>query len=317
MKLPASLDGWMPVGISWQARRCLVEWCDFTGVKLTDRFFDETVSHVLQNPCRNILRLRTDMEDLCGHFAPQAENRPGGMVFHLSRSGSTLLSRMLGAPAGNIMLSEPAPLDQFLRLRHQARGVPEETWGRWLRGLLGVMGRRRFPGEDAWFVKWDALHTFDLPFITAALPGVPWVFLDRDVLEVIAAHLQLPGRAMMPGAFLPGREELFTPLGTPPEDHIARILAGVRRAAREARAAGGLWIDHSQLPWSTWPGIVRHFHLNLSAGDEALVAAAAGRDSKAPDRSWQDDREAKMALITPAIREAAARWCGETSIVSP
>jgi hypothetical protein len=299
MSAPESLGEWMPVGVSWEAEGCTVEWIDFAGARMREPFFDRTVERLLENPCRNFCRFRTSMDELCDRHAPQAEARPGGLIFHVSRCGSTLVAGMLRALRQHVVLSEPAPLEQLLALRRQVKGVPEETWRQWLCGLLTVIGRRREKGEDCWFLKCDALHTLDLPFILSAFPGVPWMFLDRDEHEVIKAHLRFPGRAMVPGSILPGREFLHSPPDTPPEAHIAKVLGAVRAASR-AVLEGGLFMGYRELPGEGWTKIVEHFGLKLKAGDEALVMEAADRDAKNPDRKWVDPLDLEDPAWVPA-----------------
>ncbi|HWB07115.1 MAG TPA: hypothetical protein VG796_29090 [Verrucomicrobiales bacterium] len=293
MSAPKALGDWMPVHVSWEAGECMVEWIDFAETRMTEPFFDQTVARLLENPCRNLRRFQTGMDELCERFAPQAESKPGGLIFHISRCGSTLVAGMLRALRRHVVLSEPAPLEQLLRLRRQVKAIPEETWQKWLRGLLMVMGRRRGDEEDCWFVKCDALHTLDAGFITRTFPGVPWVFLDRDISEVISAHTNSPGRAMVPGAILPGREFLYSPPDTPPGEHIARVLEAIRAASRALPMEAGMFVDYHELPEAGWRKVVAHFGLKLRAGDEVLVREAAARNAKNPDIAWKNDPPAK------------------------
>jgi hypothetical protein len=145
----------------------------------------------------------------------------------------------------------------------------------------------------------------------SSLPEVPWVFIHRDPVEVIAAHLDTPARVMVPGSTLPGMESFHSPVDTDPAEHIARILAEVCRAALEAPAEKGLFIDYRRLPHEAWPDLARHFHLDVHPGDDALLCATGNRDAKNPDRSWRDDRTAKRAFVTPAVQATADRWLGE------
>jgi hypothetical protein len=300
-----SLRDWMPIAVTWTSSGPVVEWCDFAGTSLTEPFFDHTVTWLLRHPARNLIRPLTDIETVA-RLAGAASGTPGGLIFHLSRCGSTLLSQMLAATTAQVVLSEPSPLDQLLTLRRTVPGIPDSTWSAWLRALVQVMGRARGPGPSRWFWKCDARHVLDLPFLTAALPGVPWLFLYRDPLEVLVAHRGQPAPLMVPGAWVPGMEALYSPPDTPPEEHIARVLAACCRAALTISPAG-LFMDYDDLPHTAWLRLQSHFNLQLTPEESARSLAVAARDAKNPAQPWQSDTGRRRAAATPEDHAAIAR----------
>ncbi|RMF11320.1 MAG: hypothetical protein D6757_11365, partial [Alphaproteobacteria bacterium] len=114
-----------------------------------------------------------------------------GLIFHVSRCGSTLLTKALGRLEEHLMISQGAPLQRGFwafasdEWSHPIPSDPPTL--RRLANLIRAMCRPRVPGERAAFVKfisWNILHA-DL--IRRALPGVPAIFMYRDPVEVIAS----------------------------------------------------------------------------------------------------------------------------------
>jgi len=87
-----------------------VEWLDVGTLRFTDPFFENTV----RRAGRRAERWTQPLESLTG-IAPGPG--PAGLIFHVSRCGSTLISQMLST-AGQLVLSEPPPVDGIFRLHH-------------------------------------------------------------------------------------------------------------------------------------------------------------------------------------------------------
>ena len=64
---------------------------------------------------------------------------PAGMIFHLSRCGSTLVSRLLGTLPGVVVVSEPAPLNALLGLAPDE--IEDATLIKLVRLVVGALGR--------------------------------------------------------------------------------------------------------------------------------------------------------------------------------
>ena len=176
-----------------------------------------------RDPDRRARRARAGME-------------PSGFVFHGSRCGSTLVSGMLASVPQFLVLSEPLPVDDLLRAN-----AAEADKVRWLRSLVSALGRRRHGDERAFVLKLDAWSALDLAIVRHAFPDVPWVFLFRRPVQVLASHFRQRGAHMVPGAIDP---ELFgldreSIAAMPPEEYCARVLAAIFRSALEHRDRAG------------------------------------------------------------------------------
>jgi hypothetical protein len=296
MGLIAGLEGWAPVRVH-ERERPVVEWCWLDGIAFDEPFFVQTVERAFRTPFSLLFRQETPIDALAGLEPGLA---PSGLVLHGSRCGSTLVARMLGSVPRHLVLSEPPPVDQVLRL-HAA----EEDRVRWLRAVVSALGRPR-TGERAYVLKLDAWSTRSLGTLRAAFPDVPWVFLFRDPVQVLASHLRQRGAHMVPGAidpglfgFEPGEVERI-----PPEEYCARVLASIYRAALEHRDEDALFLDYSQLPEAVADRILPAFGLDCDEDDLARMREATGLDAKNPSLPFAPE----PLPVPPAFRDAAERW---------
>ena len=107
----------------------------------------------------------------------------------------------------NIVLSEPSPVESVLRANAYNPAVTDEQRSTWLRWLLMAFGRKRTDAEKHYFIKFDSWTTLEMGLILEAFPGVPWVFLYRDPLEVLVSQMNQRSAQMIPGTIghlLPG-----------------------------------------------------------------------------------------------------------------
>src|ERR1043166_8410879 len=105
---------WVPSIIRW-GREPMLEWCHPGDLRFTDPFFEQTIRRAMHQPFNLLFSQRTPLSEIAAS-AGAPELRLAGLIFHMSRCGSTVVSQMLAALAQNVVLSEPAPLDQILRI---------------------------------------------------------------------------------------------------------------------------------------------------------------------------------------------------------
>lgn len=299
------LAGWTPIRLRWQGGEPCVDWCHTGGEPFTDPFFEQTVERCLSRPFSLLFQRETGIEALEEWSAASPGLRPSGFVFHLSRCGSTLVSQMLAASPRNVVVSEAPAVDAVLRACLAGRGRAE-----WLRFLLSALGQPRRGGEDRFFVKLTAWSALALPVVREAFPDVPWIFVYRDPVEVIASHARQRGSQMIPAAVPP---ELFgldlaSAVAMPLDEYCARVLRAICVGAIALlREGGGLAVRYRDLPAAALGPVLDHFEVEAGAGERALMAAAARRDAKRPSAAFEPDSERKQREATPEMREAAER----------
>src|ERR1700739_3867887 len=113
MKL-ADLARWTPVRVDVSGPAPAVYWADLSAERFVEPFFDQTVARWSTGPRARPL-VRTGLDALLA-LDSEPSLEPAGMIFHLSRCGSTLVSRLLGTIPGVVVIAEPSPLNALLGL---------------------------------------------------------------------------------------------------------------------------------------------------------------------------------------------------------
>lgn len=300
------LDGWIP----FYLKRGLAHWGYMGRERFVEPFFQNTVQKLAARPFNQIFRQQTGLDIL----VERAATRPGlplrGLVFHMSRCGSTLAAQALAALPDTVVLSEPPPVDTLLQWLHASPNCPAEQGAALLRGLLSALGQPRRQEDARLFVKTDGWHVCHIDRILSAFPGVPWVFLYRDPAEVLVSQARMPGTLLIPGMM--GGHGLNPPphLSTRPLEHGAWVLGQVLSGAADAlrRHPGGLLVNYRELPDALETRVARHFTLDLDAAGLAALRGACRRDAKNPSLAFQPDASDKQAEAGEDIRAIAARW---------
>lgn len=307
------LDGWIPARLQVEGEQPWVDWCHLGSQRFTDPFFDETLERRLRHPFPLLFRHRTLMQTL----VERQTSHPGlpvrGLVFHMSRCGSTLLAQLLASLPRHIVLSEAAPVDTVLRIHSRLPWVDEARRIEWLRAVVAGLGQKRNPEEQAVFLKLDAWHVLELPLLERAFPGVPWLFSYRDPVEVMASHQKHRGAHMLPGVLEPARvglgAEQLSELSL--EEYGARVLARLCEAGLEgyrARKSPALLLNHRGLQDTAVSRLVELFGLEPNAAESELLAQAADRDAKNPVLQFEDDSKQKAEAVSEASRKLAEKW---------
>ncbi|HEV3085072.1 MAG TPA: sigma-70 family RNA polymerase sigma factor [Gemmataceae bacterium] len=305
----APAPSWLPVATFWLQDHLHLRWSWFGDIRLREPFFEGDARRSLAKPFNRLLRIATPVSCLQAWLDAYPPLRPSGLIFHMSRCGSTLVSQMLAAGERNLVISEASPIDAVVRARQVHPGVGDGQQVAWLRWIVGALGQPR-GGTDRYFIKLDCWHTLALPLFRRVFPGVPWIFLYRDPVEVMVSQRKLPGMQMIPGALGP---ELFgiAPTYDRPDDYRARVLARIcEPIPREHALGGGLLVNYRELPTALWSAILPHFGIAATDDERAAMSAAAQYDAKTPSFEFTPDSAAKQSAATAATRAAAGEHLG-------
>jgi hypothetical protein len=307
----AQLDGWIPVRISWEQSRPIVEWRYVGDTRFTEPFFEQTISAGLRHPFSRLFCLRTPIDALAQLHAARPGVEPSGFVFHMSRCGSTLVAQMLTALPQMLVIAEAEPIDAVLRANFQDAGLTDERRIAWLRWMVSALGQPRGEPTKHYVIKFDSWNVLDLPLIRQAFPAVPWVFVYREPVEVLVSHRRQPGSQMVPGMLEPGLLGLDAaligrmPLG---EYHAAVLERFCRAAVRCYRASAGRLVDYRQLPAVVWSSLLDFFKIQYTAADVARMRDIAQFHAKNPALFFEADTEAKQSAASDHLREIAHRY---------
>jgi len=301
----AEVGRWTPIRIHDADGEPFIDWCHMAGIDFSDPFLDETVQRALRHPFRLLFRHRTPLRELEALIAENPGLPTVGIILHVSRCGSTLLTQALGALPEILALAEPAVLGSVL-----FADAAETTRARWFGQLLAALARSRQPSQRRVVVKLDAWAVLALPIVRAACPGAPVVFINRDPVEVLVSHQRHRGFHMIPGTLDAARLGLEPGERVPTdlEEYGAFVLGRLLAAAAEHLERNDLVIDHAQLPAAIADDVAPHFGLALDNERRRLIAAAATRDAKNPALAYEDDRAAKQTRADRHLREVVERW---------
>jgi hypothetical protein len=306
------LPGMVPISITAEAGQLQVDWCYFGDAAFLDPMFTDCVNRQLDLPFNRYLRPTTDVSALSAVASEDCLD-PSGFIFHLSRCGSTLLSRMLAASDQHLVLSEPSLIDTILNLPmgkptseslgaadQQARA--EAHRAAWLRDVLRSLARKRNANWQRLFVKCDMWQIGEIHVLRAAFPKVPWIFLYRDPLEVLQSNLNQRAHFMMPEHPRRYGMDLNTAISMDEEEFVAHKLSQVMLDALHAfeHTSGGILMHYNELPEAGFARLCAHFGLTLDASERARALQTCTTHSKRPGQTFVADSQAKRSNASPA-----------------
>lgn len=305
------LKDWVPIRCYWQAGQAMVDWCYLGDLRFTEPFFDQTIGISLRRPANMLFRHQTPIEVLGELHATRPGLAPSGLIFHMSRCGSTLIAQTLAALPQQIVLSEAAPIDMVLRSQLRDPSITDEQRSTWVRWLVSAYGQRRSGEEQRYFIKLDSWHTLFLPLLRRIFPDVPWIFVYRDPVEVMVSHQRQRGPQVLPGVIEPQLVglDLETVTQLSQDEYCAIALARICQAAADhVQHDPGLLLNYRELPGAIWSRLPAHVGVSYSEAEQLRLRQAAQLDAKNPVLPFNDDRALKQQLASASVRELAERW---------
>ncbi len=275
--------GWIPIRMKFHAPQPRAKWIYAPDIRFTEPYFEDNVRICLRDPFTALFQREMPL-------LPGETIRPDGFIFHMSRCGSTLVSRSLAAAESTWVIAEAPPLDEVV----QANDPERARWLEWMVSALGPPEGSR----KSYIVKLDAWHIRNLPLIRTVFPEVPWIFVYRHPLEVLVSLLHQPGLQAVPGLMDPA---IF---GLRDDDRaltrqqwcIKVVESFMTAALRFRDDPKGLFVNYDELPAAICGSIARHFGLRLTDEDQTRVETATRFDAKNPFTGFESDVEAKKKL---------------------
>jgi len=296
---------WLPVAVISSGGQPTVEWLHFADIPLTDSFFESSIRRARWLPINSFVRLYTPLSLFLTPLPVDAASDPDGLIFHMSRCGSTLTAQMLAAIPGLVVASEPEPFDWVVQFAQANAQIPLDTRIALLRAMAAMLGRDRFGDRWGFVIKADSWHALALPLLRAAFPNSPWLYLFRDPTEVMVSQMRIRGSQTVAGTELDPVFAIPDPLSLPAEDYTARVLNRVTQAAVDhAEIGGALFVDYADLPDAVEQRILPHFDIVPDHRALAAMRAATRWDAKSPSFAFEPDSEDKRRSASDAVRMA-------------
>jgi hypothetical protein len=304
------LAGFVPIRVYPKNGALAVDWCHLGTRRFSDPFFRGTVETALLEPFNQAFRPETPIEALEDFARESPGIAPTAFVFHASRCGSTLLARMLMTLPGHVVVSEPTMLEALLHPTAHVPPIGRERRIALLRALFSALAQPRSGGETRFVVKLDAWNIVALPLIRAAFPGVPWLYLYRDPVEIAISQWRAPGAHVVPGILGPAAA-LVPPDAArtmPREEFIARVIGRFLEAgALHCAADGGHPVHYEEVTSALETPLASTLGVDPGAVDRDALAAVLAQDAKTPQLPFTADSDRKRNDVSPALRDAVLR----------
>ncbi|HZZ88755.1 MAG TPA: aspartyl beta-hydroxylase [Caulobacteraceae bacterium] len=284
--------GWLPMQVVAAEQGLAVDWLHFGDQPLRAPFFEFDVLRSLDRPFNSLFRFRTPLSTLSEWVGAVPGLQPSGLIFHMSRCGSTLVSQMLAASDANVVVSEAKPLDVALQVA--AASPPESGGVNAFADMVAALGQVRH-GASGYFLKLEPWHLLRLSLFLEVFPDVPWLFLYRDPIEVLASLAGESMSQLAPLGVLQSALGNVVAAGEPPAAE-ARFLGAVCEGAIEAlqtRNSRGLAVNYAELPQAFETRILPHFAAAYRPDQLDLMRRAQAFDAKAPWQAFRPDGDAK------------------------
>lgn len=299
-----TFEGWIPLFLSRHNERLEVEWCYMGSERFCEPFCHHTLQKLASRPFNRMFRQRSDLETL----RTRAQEHPGlplqGIVFHMSRCGSTLAAQWLGALSDSVVLSEPEPLDTLLQWPDYDGNTEI------ISALLSALGQSRRTDDRRLFLKTDCWHILHIDRLLAAFPDTPWIFLYRDPVEVLVSHQRMPGWQLVPGSMAAHGLHAPDEAMNHPLSHGAWILSVILDRAAQAiqRHPNGLLLNYTELTTALESRLPEHFSILPKARSSNAESNVIGRHAKNTHIPFQPDGAEKRAAADAEIIALAERW---------
>ncbi|HEY4366446.1 MAG TPA: hypothetical protein VGN07_04370 [Steroidobacteraceae bacterium] len=288
---------WLPVRAALHPAGLYLALRQIDPQQLRDAFMQETVVR-LSAPETFVHIAREDV----GKASP--DTAPAGLIFHVARCGSTLLSQSLKLLDNVVVYAEPLPINEILSPPHP---WPRHELVAALRSLGAALASH---ARRPYVIKFSSWNTLFCDIVSEAFPDSPWILSLRDPVEVGISLLQQP-----PGWFRDSGETsrqlaaLVDPDGASksPEEHVARLYGAFCNAATRLDTTRGKLIAYDDLPAAVWDAVAPHFSLSIDSRQRRLIEESSCNYAKAPvgnPRAFSPDAAAKQAAASAALHQA-------------
>jgi hypothetical protein len=304
--------GWLPADIG--GNEPVIRWMNVGSASLSEPFFQGSVGR-LRGEGSN--ELETELLALGSGTAHLPQVAPAGIVFNMSRCGSTLIINSLRRAENVVALSEAQPVERIIGWTASRSAYWVKTAGALLTPLTTVFAHHQGEPAKNVVIKTATGAIAALRSLRKWWPDVPCVVLTRNPVEILVSNVQKPPQWLRAAYDDNKIDDLFGGLfGRPPENVMASGITeicawAIDRYCAEALGAldnGCRVVDYEDLSIETVVKIAEYFGLTFTSEGLGELQEVFQFDSKRPKRRFNSDRETKQAGATELIRKAADRW---------
>jgi len=262
---------YMPVSIEVQKNK--IKWLDFGQYHFYEGFFHKSINLFSALKKDQVDYAVTDLDILLDNRVTEGCLYPMGFIFHASRSGSTLLTKVLARSTENHIISEAEPLNSIWQYFSESK-LKDDEKRTIFKNLVLVLGR---PSEihENYIIKFTSFNILFLGFINDVFPDVPALFISRDINEILKSFdKKLPGWLQLEnGALLRNIAGIEI-------DHPRAIVQRLLDEAAKYRPEILMPVEYKTLNIELLPTILDHFNLKVNEDQLSLMQNQFLFDSK-------------------------------------
>lgn len=301
----------LPVDLSQDNR--LIIWRDVGQCRFTHSFFDWSLD-AWENEHGTGSTYETEISFLERVDFEHCAVEPKAFIFHMSRCGSTVLSKAIAQSSHVVVMSEVPVVNKLLNYLCgcEIRNVIYERGKRRiLRNLILALGRKRWDSQQSYVVKFSSWNIMLLDSIRTLFPSVPCLFVYRDPAEVLVSHLHnatgfVAAKGALVSQSLTGMDAIQLQVMEQIE-YIARCLRGLMVAGL---SKSDFFLGYPNVTRESVPAILRHF--NIACPHEHLEAMMRefDHDSKAVAKNtpFDDDTHDKRRSVSGEVQDAVSQF---------
>ena len=301
--------GLIPIDIHLETEQ--IVWLDIEDSSFQESFFHSSVQRLLKEKEKSI-KLNTGIDFLALNDGLPNTIYPTGFIFHMSRCGSTLLSKALARSQHHVVMSEPTPLNRIWYL-FKGADFQESEYVDWkmriYKNLVLALGRQRIQQQKAYFIKFTSWNVVFLKFIKQVFPDVPCVFIYRTPAEVIASILKsgdvsLRRKNFALGAFL---SDCTTQDAKKMSDlcYLERILSRFCSIILDTNFDNIIYINYNKISSQNLRSILKVLNYETSHNELKLMAEQFRFYSKIDDQNipFIPEQHERDKIVTPEIQD--------------
>jgi hypothetical protein len=315
-----TLKEWLPVHVIMNPTLAKVVWLKLSHQHIHEPFFHRSVANY-QHTNPTAAELITNLDPLIEYSNINPAVEPAGFIFHSSRCGSTLISNLLQSIAGTVVIAEAQPISALL-LPYSPHFwmMKQEEWQLQktdlLKGVINAYGQLQGQTPPRLYIKFTSWNVLMIEHILNIWPNVPWLFVYRDPIEVIASHLKDP-------TGWPGLQNdlklasLLTGLGAEEiavmgrEEFCARILGIFYLTAyKKMSQANALAVNYEHITLANMLIVLKFLGINPDTVDTQLLENGLKVYSKDSTKKqiFTQDSLSKRKAAHPLVHEMAKKW---------
>ncbi len=248
------------------------------------------------------------------HLAEQTwgSARPAGIIFHVSRCGSTLIANAFREIADAVVLSEAPVIDSLMHWAASPVAYWSDLGARVLPAMTAVFANYRGSGSQPVVLKCAPEGIVALGAVRARFPGVPCVVMIRNPIEVLVSNVTAPPQWMVKWYEQPRSPRFGTPPAAAYEDGFTGFCAWIiGRWCSVALAAldESCWVlDYEDVSPTRLSGSRRRSASTPCRNSATSLSGYLAEARSGQVQPFEPDAEKKRLAADAVMASSVAKW---------